>query len=73
MNRRHILSLSVITALGVGLLPGRAIAQQEADIEGVKAASKAFYTALAKLDGGEAMACWNGRSAGFSPLRICPT
>jgi len=55
MNRRHILSLSVITALGVGLLPGRAIAQQEADIEGVKAASKAFYTALAKLDGGEAM------------------
>jgi ketosteroid isomerase-like protein len=55
MNRRHILSLSVITALGLALLPGRAIAQQEADIEGVKAASKAFYTALAKLDGGEAM------------------
>ena len=55
MNRRHILSLAVITALGLGLLPGHAIAQQEADVEGVKAASKAFYTALAKLDGGEAM------------------
>jgi ketosteroid isomerase-like protein len=54
-RRRHILSLSVITALGLGLLPGRAIAQQEADIEGVKAASKAFYTTLAKLDGGELM------------------
>jgi ketosteroid isomerase-like protein len=55
MNRRHILSLAVITALGLGLLPGHAIAQQGADVEGVKAASQAFYSALAKLDGGEAM------------------
>jgi hypothetical protein len=29
MNRRHILSLSVITALGVALLPGSALAQQK--------------------------------------------
>ena len=30
MNRRHILSLSVITALGLALLPGSALAQQKA-------------------------------------------
>ena len=29
MNRRHILSLSMITALGLALLPGRALAQQK--------------------------------------------
>jgi hypothetical protein len=29
MNRRHILSLSVITALGLALLPGSALAQQK--------------------------------------------
>ena len=29
MNRRHILSLSVITALGLALLPGSAVAQQK--------------------------------------------
>ena len=49
MNRRNILSLSAITALGLALLPGSAVAQQAADTEGVKAASKAFYTALAVL------------------------
>jgi hypothetical protein len=45
MNRRNILSLSVITALGLALLPGNAVAQQS-DIDGVKAASNAFYVAL---------------------------
>jgi hypothetical protein len=55
MNRRNALSLSAIAALGLALLPSYARAQQAADTEGVKAASKAFYTALAKLDGGEAM------------------
>ena len=29
MNRRHILSLSVVTALGLALLPGSALAQQK--------------------------------------------
>ena len=29
MNRRHILSLSVITALGLALLPGSAVSQQK--------------------------------------------
>ena len=55
MNRRNILSLSAIAALGLALLPSNAPAQQAADMEGVKAASKAFYTALAVLDNGEAM------------------
>ena len=55
MNRRNVLSLSALTALGFALLPGNAVAQQAADMEGVKAASKAFYTALAVIDNGEAM------------------
>ena len=55
MNRRNVLSLSAIAALGLALLPGSTVAQQAADTEGVKAASKAFYTALAALDNGKAM------------------
>ena len=55
MNRRGILSMSAITALGLTFLPRNAFAQQAADTEGVKAASKAFYTALAAVDGGAAM------------------
>lgn len=54
MNRRSILSLSAIAALGFALLPSIAVAQQ-ADMEGVKAASKAFYAALAVIDDGAAM------------------
>ena len=55
MNRRSILSISAMTAFGLALLPGNAFAQQATDIEGVKAASKAFYVALAVLDNGTAM------------------
>ena len=55
MNRRNALSLSAIAVLGLALLPSNAPAQQAADTEGVKTASKAFYTALAVLDNGEAM------------------
>jgi ketosteroid isomerase-like protein len=55
MDRRNVLSLSAITALGLALLSGNAVAQQAADMDGVKAASKAFYAALAVLDNGEAM------------------
>ena len=54
MDRRNILSLFAITALGLVALSGNAFAQQTADVDGVKAASKAFYTALAVLDGGAA-------------------
>lgn len=54
MNRRNILRLSAMTTFGLALLPANAVAQQ-ADMDGVKAASKAFYAALAILDSGEAM------------------
>ena len=55
MNRRNVLSLSAITAFGLALLPGNAFAQSAADMEGVKAASKAFYAALMVIDDGAAM------------------
>ena len=55
MDRRNVLSLSAITALGLALLSDTALAQQTADVEGVKAASKAFYAALAALDNGASM------------------
>ena len=54
MDRRNVLNLSA-TALGLALLSGGAFAQQAVDVECVKAASKAFYAALATLDNGEAM------------------
>src|SRR5262244_50888 len=54
MDRRNVLNLSA-TALGLALLSGGAFAQQAVDVDGVKAASKAFYAALAVLDNGEAM------------------
>jgi len=49
MNRRNILSFSAITALGLALLPGTALAQQ-ADIDAVKDAIAAFHAALSSLD-----------------------
>jgi hypothetical protein len=52
MHRRNVLSLA---AMGVVLLSGNALAQQAADAEGVKSASKAFYAALAALDNGASM------------------
>ena len=55
MNRRTVFTLSAISTLGLTLLQGSAVAQQAGDVDGVKAASKAFYSALAVLDNGEAM------------------
>ena len=52
MYRRALLALA-LTALTV--LSFNALAQQSADIEGVKAASKSFYDALSVLDDGSAM------------------
>ena len=52
MNRRKMLAL---TTLSIALGATRAIAQQPADLEGVKTASRAFYAALAVLDDGSAM------------------
>jgi ketosteroid isomerase-like protein len=55
MNRRNVLTTSAIGALSLVLLSGNALGQKAADMDGVKAASKAFYEALAVLDNGEAM------------------
>jgi ketosteroid isomerase-like protein len=54
MDRRNVLSLCTATALALTALPGHALAQT-ADVDAVKAASKAFYEALPILDNGEAM------------------
>jgi hypothetical protein len=34
MNRRNVLSLSALTALGLALLPSNAVGQEAADAEG---------------------------------------
>jgi ketosteroid isomerase-like protein len=56
MNRRSMLTLIAIALawLWIAVPASNAVAQQ-ADMEGVKAASKAFYAALAVLDDGAAM------------------
>ena len=57
MNRRSMVTL-IFTAfawLCIALPASNAVAQPAADMEGVKAASKAFYAALAVIDNGEAM------------------
>jgi hypothetical protein len=52
VNRRRILALATVA---VALPVSIAVAQQTADIEAVKAASKAFYSTLSVLDDGTAM------------------
>ena len=56
MNRRSMLTLitTAVAWLWIALAASNAVAQQ-ADMDGVKAASKAFYAALAVLDDGAAM------------------
>lgn len=53
MYRRNVVRLSILAAFGL-FLPANVFAQQ-ADADGVKAASKAFYDALMTIDKGEAM------------------
>lgn len=57
MNRRSMLTLitTAVAWLWIALPPSNAAAQPAADMEGVKAASKAFYAALTVNDNGEAM------------------
>ena len=67
MNRRTVFTLSAISTLGLALLPGSAVAQQAGDVDGVKAARKAFYSAVAVLDNGE-----EGKGVGSYTLRhVC--
>ena len=65
MHRRNVLSLSAITALGFALLSDNALAQQAADVEGVKAASKVLLCSL----GGTRQWCGNGKGVGSHALR----
>jgi hypothetical protein len=46
---------AVFVSLWLALPASNAVAQSASDVDGVKAASKEFYTALAVLDNGEAM------------------
>jgi hypothetical protein len=57
MNRRSMLTLitTAVAWLWIVLPASNAVAQPAADMEGVQAASKAFYAALAVIDNGEAM------------------
>lgn len=57
MNRRSMLTLitTAVAWLWIALATSNAVAQPAADVEGVKAASKAFYAALAVIDDGQAM------------------
>ena len=57
MNRHSMLTLiaTAVALLWIALPPGNAVAQAAADMEGVKAASKALYAALSVIDNGEAM------------------
>jgi len=52
INRRRMLALTTIAA---AIPASIAVAQQTADIEAVKAASKGFYSTLSVLDDGSAM------------------
>ena len=58
MNRRSMLTLITMAVawLWIALAASNAVAQSAADMEGAKAASKAFYAALAVINDGEAMA-----------------
>lgn len=55
MFRRDLLALSALVGLSLALLPAAGFADEKTDTEGVKAASKAFYSALSVFDDGEAM------------------
>ncbi len=55
MNIRELSRLYTVAVLGLIVASGNAVAQA-ADLEGVKAASAAFYQALMTKDRGEAMA-----------------
>lgn len=51
MNRRRILALAILSVLSAS----GAASQQVPDVDGVRRASKAFYSALPVLDDGSAM------------------
>jgi ketosteroid isomerase-like protein len=58
MFRRHLLSALAATATGMVLVCGSAKAQQSSDVDAVKAANAAFYTALSARDVKKMEAVW---------------
>jgi Lipocalin-like domain len=62
MNRRHILSLSVTTALGLALLPGSAFAQQKSLKEQLVGAWTLVSSSTKLLDGSSA---WGANPIGL--------
>ena len=60
MNRRSILSIFAVTLLGVTFAAGNAVAQKASEMDAVKAANQAFYTALSARDIGTMQKLWSG-------------
>lgn len=58
MLRRTLLTNSAMTAAGLVLTTGLAVAQQPADIDAIKAANTAFYAALSARDAKAMEALW---------------
>ena len=59
MNRRSILSIFAVTLLGVTFAAGNAVAQKSSEMDAVKAANQAFYTALSARDVGAQQKLWS--------------
>lgn len=59
MSRRRLLVALAATALGLSAFAGAARAQSASDIEAVKAANAAFYTALSARDVKKMEAVWS--------------
>jgi Ketosteroid isomerase homolog len=60
-NRRSILSIFAATLLGVVFAVGDATAQKKAsEVDAVKTANQAFYTALSARDVGRMQKIWSG-------------
>jgi ketosteroid isomerase-like protein len=58
MNRRSVLKVAASSVAGLALLAGSASAQQSSDIEAIKAAHQAFYTAFSARDVEAMEAVW---------------
>ncbi|MCP4329787.1 MAG: nuclear transport factor 2 family protein [Alphaproteobacteria bacterium] len=58
MNRRAVLTIAASCVMGLTLFAGSASTQQPSDIEAIKAAHQAFYTALSAKDAKAMEAVW---------------
>jgi ketosteroid isomerase-like protein len=58
-NRRRILGIFAVTLSAVGFAAGNAVAQKASELDAVKAANQAFYTALSARDIGAMQKVWS--------------